>query len=632
MASVLERPTCDGVLCFVSDMNNPSPSMGVGQSHQNPVNHNRPFFYVQPPSQPYFLYQWPLELYGFPGPAVQFGRPCMAPYQFLQYPGYVVPHAPVQPVDYRRMTPHFSTVASFDLRFQHLQQASVRRETACSEAQTDPGDPVQKLVDNLDHLSTSEQPADQGPNAEMVSSTPGVKMSRREEGRPDLDVDPKFDPLCQRMQTDNCEQGAVALPSTLNDSAVYEAESIPGRLEECVLSDVLPLDSSSVLEGSLPEGCGGDGLIGSQNERAEAKDAEDLVDSGCGSHQEKVDKYGTFSEGMELKEMSVCLPEEGKVTVLHATGSAEGAERLVELESVEELPYRILRLPCNRMTTGFGLKNEDPPLYMTPASALLPCQSYFSSLGETYSYYPQVTHERQSVLSPSIDELSSREEMFSTDVEDIDLMSGPVYMGGGRLAETSDAPIHVSGDDELNGACAESCSICLKTCVSCGSSLPEEGIEGKETGHGIYPGRDFTEVLEQGDCDDELGEEDMMGRDDFELQRRMLARTHPCRHLMPSCGQLLSKHKPKKVYCEDHDEMALSQRGQGCVRGQECREVHKSMAKMDRHKGKGQRCSQSRLGNVKPSRKMQQRPRRHEYEDHEEVQFLHCQRGRDSES
>lgn len=51
------------------DVSHPSQS-DVEQPHP-PVNHNRPFFYVQPPTQPYFMYQWPMDpfgQYGFLGP------------------------------------------------------------------------------------------------------------------------------------------------------------------------------------------------------------------------------------------------------------------------------------------------------------------------------------------------------------------------------------------------------------------------------------------------------------------------------------------------------------------------------------------------------------------------------------
>lgn len=82
----------------------------------------------------------------------------MAPYPYtgMQYPGYVVPQAPMQPVDYSRVfNPHISS-ATYDVQFCHhyQQQACVGSENACSEVQTYPSHTVHKLI--LDRLRTSE--------------------------------------------------------------------------------------------------------------------------------------------------------------------------------------------------------------------------------------------------------------------------------------------------------------------------------------------------------------------------------------------------------------------------------------------------------------------------------------------
>ncbi len=167
-------------------------------------------------------------------------------------------------------------------------------------------------------------------------------------------------------------------------------------------------------------------------------------------------------------------PGDEQVQNIVSTDAAAVMEPLITFSEDFDLQYQILRLPCNKMTTGLSLEREiDPLVYFDSPTTLLPPQNYLSSVGSaySYSYYPQVTQERQSVLSPSIDELSSRDEMFSTDVEDLDLVPGHVYVGGGRLAETSDMPVR-SRKELLSVEKAR--PVCQKTCVCCGSSLQDE--------------------------------------------------------------------------------------------------------------------------------------------------------------
>ena len=103
----------------------------------------------------------------------------------------------------------------------------------------------------------------------------------------------------------------------------------------------------------------------------------------------------------------------------------------------QNLPYQILRLPCDEVTTG-GVLQRDGPLWPEDTPALPPA-GYLPSLGDSflYSYYPSVAPERQSVLSPSLDELSSRDDMFSTDLEDVESVSGRAYVGDGKQARAA---------------------------------------------------------------------------------------------------------------------------------------------------------------------------------------------------
>ncbi|XP_055058058.2 bucky ball isoform X1 [Misgurnus anguillicaudatus] len=634
-------------------INNTSQSMGVGQPH-HPVNHTRPFFYVQPPSQPYYMYQWPMNPYGhygFPGPAaLHFSRPYMPPYQFMQYPGYVVPHAPVQPVDYRRLNPHFPSVASYDLRVRHhFQHPSMQRETACSEVQTDPSDSVNKLIDKIEGLRVCEQKAsDMGVNA-VVSSTPDVIQGEK---LTSLNEESKLELASQEGKEEQVNQ---VRPTTYSDSA-YDAESSQGRLDECVLSDVLPLDSSSVheeddLDGDDHQQCVSDEMP-CQNEKSATSATGNVFCSGMisaagtteGCDLEMLDLHGDLASDFEQ--------------VQNISDVAAAAEPLIKLSEDFDLPYQILRLPCNKATTGLSLEREIDPLVYFDSPTLLPQQNYLSSIGGaySYSYYPQVAQERQSVLSPSIDELSSRDEMFSTDVEDLDLIPGHVYVGGGRLAETSDVPIR--SRKELPSA-EKSCFVCQKMCACCGSSLQDEGGMYKMAELCSHPERDLSNEVSDQDCDYDIDGE---VRSNCESPR-VSKRKYCSRHALPSCGHHCVKHRHRKLLCEGQESFELREQARVHPKGEFCEE-YGALAKADKKTQKGSFCrpcverlwregvvsdqenwgscgaklrswrqvggpqDQGRTPLRKPPCKthLQQRPRS-EYDDCE-TEFTYCQRGR----
>ncbi|MCI4390525.1 hypothetical protein PGIGA_G00123470 [Pangasianodon gigas] len=629
----------------MEDISHPSQS-DVEQPHP-PVNHNRPFFYVQPPSQPYFFYQWPMDpfgQYGFPGPVFPFGRPCMPPYQFMQYPGYVVPHAPMQPTDYRRIAPLFPSVTSYDLRFrQHFQQMSMHRETTSSEAQTEPGDPVSKLMDCLEGLQACEKSgAVKEPNV-MFSSTPAVisfthEMEKMNYGDNELNMEP-------HSQLDQDDSGK---PVTHCDSAVYDAELSQGRLEECVLSDVLPLDSSSIRDES--QGQDQDYKQGDSEMPCFQSEKSGTHHVSNGSHSAEVQDSGAHVSDCngtsDLCEGKTSIQSEKRENL--PSDSVEVTEPLLQMTADCDLPYQILRLPCNKTTTGLLLQKEvNPLLYMDTASALLPSKRYTFGSPYTHNYYPQVVPARQSVLSPSLDELSSRDEMFSTDVED-DLTSGQVYVDGGKLAETGAVPTHSETDPA-----DKACSVWAKTCACCGASLPDEDISP-------------AELLDQ-DCDCEL-EEDTEAASTGEAQKVVL-RQHLSRHGLSPCAQV-SKHKARKVLEVAEPSGQDQDHGRG-----ECGEQPHPASKGDKGRGKGQKGTQFRSysehlqgecpGEImdhenwtgcsgkqrsrscrpanglqekgRPARRRpscktfaQQRPRRNEYDDHNEAEFSYCQRGRGS--
>lgn len=476
----------------------------------------------------------------------------------MQYPGYVVPHAPMQPTDYRRIAPLFPSVASYDLRFrQHFQQMSMHRETTSSEAQTEPRDPLGKRVDCLEGLQACKKPGEVKEPTLMVSSTPAViSFSHEAEkltyGANELNLEPAS-PL------DEAHQGDLVKPVTPCDSAVYDAESSQGRLEECVLSDVLPLDSSSIRD----EGQSQDqhyklvvsGMLCFQSEK-----------SGTGSHSADVQDSGAHvSDGSATSDLC-----EGKASVQSEMSenlpldSVEVTEPLLQMTADCDLPYQILHLPCNTTTTG--LLQRDPLLYMDTASAFLPSKRDAFGSPYTHSYYPQVVPERRSVLSPSLDELSSRDEMFSTDVED-DVTSGQVYVDDGKLAETGAVPTHSEMDPT-----EKACSVWTKTCACCGASLPDEDLSP-------------AELLDQ-ECDCEL-EEDAEEPNIGDAQK-MVLRQHLARHGRSPCVEV-SKHKARMML----EVVEPSGQDQDHGRG-ECGEQPHPAAKGDKARGKGQKSPQFR--------------------------------------
>ncbi|XP_058610237.1 bucky ball [Onychostoma macrolepis] len=619
-------------------MNNTSQSMGVGQPH-HPVNHTRPFFYVQPPSQPYFMYQWPMNPYGhygYPGTGLHFGRPYMPPYQFMQYPGYVIPHAPMQPIDYRRVNPHFPSVASYDLRVrQHIQHAGMHRETACSEVQTDPSDSVNKLIDKIESLKACEQGGDKGLNT-VVSSTPDVVQGEKLIG---LNEDSKLELGSQEGKEEQVNQ--VTRPTTYSDSA-YDAESSQGRLDECVLSDVLPLDSSSVHEDeqlSVAE------ELCCQNGKPTTSVTGNVFYSGIKS---TVDP----TENLDLGK-----PGDEQVQDIVSTDASAVMEPLIKLSEDFDMQYQILRLPCNKTTTGLSLEREiDPLVYFGSPTTLLPPQNYLSSIGSaysSYSYYPQVTQERQSVLSPSIDELSSRDETFSAEVEDLDLVPGHVYVGGGRLAETSDVPVR--SRKELLSV-EKTRPVCQKTCMCCGSSMQDE-VGMCKMAERSHPERD--EVSDH-DCEYDLDAEVRSNCESPRVSKRKCC----SRHALPSCGHHCAKHRHRKLLCEGQECCDLHEPVRVHPKA-ECREEYGSLSKADKRIQKGALCrpcvelqwgegvvsdqetwascgakprarrqvsgpqDQGRTPLRRPTCKTvhQQKPRS-EYDDYDETVFTYCQRGR----
>ncbi|XP_029934637.1 uncharacterized protein LOC115378517 isoform X2 [Myripristis murdjan] len=121
------------------------------EQHQQPQQHHKPFFYIQP-AQPYLpvqSLQWPVPLpmpvsynpyCGYPG--LGYGMPVMPHYQpspYVEPPGYVMPHTHLHLMDYRRMlNPHYYQTMAYHARRFRYQHNAPPREMISSEVQTEP--------------------------------------------------------------------------------------------------------------------------------------------------------------------------------------------------------------------------------------------------------------------------------------------------------------------------------------------------------------------------------------------------------------------------------------------------------------------------------------------------------------
>ncbi|XP_061661107.1 bucky ball [Syngnathoides biaculeatus] len=429
----------------MEDGGHPPHSCGNGQQRSH---HSRPFFYVQPPSQPYYVYpHWqmnnPYHHYGLPA-GFNFSRPYMAPYQFIPYPGYVVPHAPLYPVDFRRMfEPRFCPpVWSDGPRPQH-QQAHSRRETASSEVQTDPSDAISKLIECLGKIrATEQQVAERELDSGVASHSSGMfspaeEKKGQEEGETIL--------LPRAPDATGLESPAVVFSDST--TAVYDGDSSHRSLE--VLSpqlcwsgtlDVeLPIDSSSIHEDGPDPECLSPPDPFLAHDKSEVTNVQSDIPVA--------DHSAPISDG--VKQVDSIRPHSQSLC-----GKHKDEKSVSKALSEDDPDCQILRLPlCLFTSEGSRVLSPVSPYYHHHHRLSL-----------------QSTHERMSVLSPSLDEFSSRDEMFSTDLEDSDIFPRRACTGR-RLAE-------VAGGDR--GAEDERHPAPVKLmCVCCGKSLPKGGSRGK---------------------------------------------------------------------------------------------------------------------------------------------------------
>ncbi|KAM4605963.1 bucky ball [Polymixia lowei] len=470
----------------MDDGGNPPHSFGSGQQRNH---HPRPFFYVQPPSQPYYLYQhWqlnnPYNHYGLPG-GYNYGRPCMQPYPYMQYPGFVVPHGQMHPVDYRRMfEPRFHSTPWNDMvRPQHHPQAHVRREVACSEAQTDPSDAITKLIECLGKMRANELSAERELDSGVASQASGIFLpgDEKKNGEPGA----AHSSSCATPQSSHLQSPAVIFSDST--AAVYDGESSQRSLEDLSpqgcwsvgFDEELPLDSSSVHEECLdaqhPAVDDDQFLLcrpaeKSEDPTPEATQPEENVSSVSNvilkCNAKDVPKQ-SVDANMPLTQSLAPRPSSKHQALDDAQRGDKTPQEECQAESPDEvkvdLSYQILKLPFDGALTAGGLAKDvlcgDPPADLASSRLSSPVSPYY------YGYLTtQTTRERMSVLSPSLDELSSRDEMFSTDLEEMDLFPQRVYTSR-RLAEVGGGVEEVRLPGSKRYACA-----CCGTSLAKGAS------------------------------------------------------------------------------------------------------------------------------------------------------------------
>ncbi|KAM9332662.1 bucky ball [Pholidichthys leucotaenia] len=387
-------------------MDDANKQFGNGQQRSP---HPRPYFYIQPPSQPYFIYpQWqhnnPYGHYGLPGTGgFVFGRPCMHPLQYMQYPGLVIPHAPIYPTDYRRVfEPRFHVPTWGDVPRPQQPPPHDRREMTCSEAQTDPSDTITKLIECLDKIRAGEL---QGANRELdsgVGSHSSAMFSPGEEKVANLAVVPRD--CCVESTPVTLSESTTAANTCISNQTFLDTLD-PQGCWSGGLEEEMPVDSSSVHEECLDLG-------------QMADNKEEVMDI-----QPDISPTNQNVSRCDAKEPTNTAPQQSASSrdtkTSEQVSKDENQEVLLD-EAEADGSCHIIKLPFNSVLT---------PGAAGAGRLCSPASPYY------YNYLStQTKTERMSVLSPSLDELSSRDEMFSTDLDDVDLFPKHIYTGR-RTAE-----------------------------------------------------------------------------------------------------------------------------------------------------------------------------------------------------
>lgn len=341
----------------------------------------------------------------------------MLPYSYMQYPGYVMPQAAMHPVDYRRLQErHFPHAPGCDAalrQFQHGQAA--QKETTCVGAQTDPSEALNKLIECLDQLracdssqtSGSLSPVTKEPKCEEEGGTMG-KTAISKSNMPDSERDTS----CSGVERVSQEE----------DSSLASGKEEEQK-DEAAYYDCSESHSDSSQNHSLSGSCKEQHHDEKVQDEEVAQSHEQMLWDGCIAGRPSSQSSPARS----------CL--------------ARKAEDQSLIPKPQDFSCCILHLPFEKvLSSGVYGAGITPPSLGSPLN---------------YPYRPpQLAHERVSVLSPSLDELSSHDELLSTDLDDIDLFPSRIYTRG-KLAEVASRRCHAS----------DLCLLYPKrlTCAACGS-------------------------------------------------------------------------------------------------------------------------------------------------------------------
>ncbi|XP_047424362.1 bucky ball-like isoform X2 [Mugil cephalus] len=378
----------------------------------------------------------------------------------MHYPGFAFPHAPVYPMDYRRMfEPRFHAPSWGDVpRQHHYSQPQGRREMSSSEVQTDPSDAITKLIECLDKIRDGElQGADRELDSGVASQSsgmisPGEERKNEEQGNL----------LASVPHDSHLESTAV----TFSDStaAVYDGESSQRSLdvlspEVCWsggLGEDLPLDSSSVHEECH------ESKHPAANEHFFPLEKEEVTDI---QSEIPVTNHSLPKCDSEEPLKATLAPSHQELKETKTSSKVSKAEHSLFEGGKQDQGYQILKLPFDSvLTPGAGCISPPAAPY------------YYNCLSM------QMTGERISVLSPSLDELSSRDEMFSTDLDDVDFFPRQVYAGR-RLTEVKGGSPEAPGEDVWQSGSKRF------MCACCGKSLGK-GTGSKSKAHSSKMYRD----------------------------------------------------------------------------------------------------------------------------------------------
>uniref|UniRef100_A0A3P9H413 Bucky ball n=1 Tax=Oryzias latipes TaxID=8090 RepID=A0A3P9H413_ORYLA len=449
-----------------------------------------------------FVWEWRTE-----EPAVQafLLRPASIPALLpVPAPAAQQPIRPVRPAWRRVFEPRFHAPAWGEMpRPQPHAQPPRRRETACSEAQTDPSDAITKLIECLDKIRVSElqggdRELDSGVASHSFSMSPPGEEKKREEQDHGTPLEARG--CCLESPTVTFGESSVAVDDSESSQAALDTQSSQacwsGGLEE-----ELPIDSSSVHEDC-------EHRHPATEERFFSLESEQVTD---------------IQSNISVTDSSVPRCDLEKPTQPPPTSSSQPESREAKSSEVvpeaehpaDELGCQILKLPFDCV--------------LAPGAAAGAAAGHVLSSAAPYYYNylsMQATHERMSVLSPSLDELSSRDEMFSTDMEDVDLFPKHVYTGR-RLTEV------MGGSPHRNEVWLPDTKRYM--CACCGKSL-NKGLSRSKTSKIYWD--------EGGDSEEEEEEEGKFGRS-CEQPVRVVVR----KHISPRKSYILpARHAPKSWY------------------------------------------------------------------------------------